>query len=144
MNVITNSVFIFIFIFVSLVIGIPGAEDNNIIKNKIFLFGGLFIFQMMLKFVYKIRYHCTDTNLKSIVNDSLLVGTYGIIGYSLFIDMLNMKNTRDMILPYTKNMNSHALLISAIISLFIMICIITSYVITGKSDTCENKNNAFL
>jgi hypothetical protein len=144
MNVITNSVFIFIFVFVSLVIGIPGTEDNNIIKNKIFLFGGLFIFQMMLKFVYKIRYRCTDTNLKFIVNDSLLIGTYGIIGYSLFIDMLNMENTRNIILPYTKNLNSHALLISTIISVFIMMCIIISYVITGKHDTCENKNNVFL
>lgn len=144
MNVITNSVFIFIFIFMSLVIGIPGGENNNIIKNKIFLFGGLFIFQMMLKFVYKIRYHCTNTNLKSIVNDSLLIGTYGIIGYSLFIDMLNMEYTRNIILPYTKNLNSHALLISTIVSLFIMMSIITTYVITGKNDTCENKNNMYL
>lgn len=141
MNIITNCLLIFIFVFVSIVIGVPGIEKNNIIKNKLFLFGGLFMFQLILKSTYKIRQQCHNTNLKTIVNESLMISIYGILGYSTFIDLLNMEKTRENIIPYLDNPNSHAFIISAIISLFILSCIVISYVVTGKKDNCDRNYN---
>ena len=138
MNIILNCLLIFIFIFVSIIIGIPGIESGNIIKNKIYLFGGLTLFQLILKSTYKIRNKCHNMDLKNIVNDSLIIGIYGIIGYSIFIDLLNMESTRDTVLPYLKNANSHAFLIASIISIFILACVILSYVVTNKNEQCNN------
>jgi len=138
MNIIINCLLIFIFIFVSIIIGIPGIESGNIIKNKIFLFGGLTMFELILKSTYKIRNKCTNVNLKNIINDSLIIAIYGVIGYSIFIDLLNMQSTRDTILPYLKNTNSHAFVISTIVSVFILCCVVLSYVVTGKSEKCNN------
>jgi energy-coupling factor transporter transmembrane protein EcfT len=144
MNIIVNCLLIFIFVFVSIVIGIPGIEVGNIFKNKLFLFGGLVLFQLILKSTYKIRNKCNGVDLKSIVNNSLMVGVYGVIGYSLFIDTLNMEKTRSIILPYLKNPNSHAFVISFIISTFILCCIILSYIVTGKKDDCDGNNNLII
>ena len=137
MNIIINCLLIFIFVFVSIIIGIPGIESDNIIKNKIFLFGGLVLFQLILKSTHKIRNKCNNGDLKSIINQSIMIGIYGVLGYSTFIDMLNMEQTRIVILPYLKNANSHAFVIASIISVFILGCIILSYVVTGKKEDCE-------
>ena len=92
---------------------------------------------MILNSTYKIRNKCNNADLKSIVNQSIMIGIYGILGYSTFIDTLNMTYTRDAILPYLKNPNSHAFVIASIISVFILCCIVLSYVVTGKKDDCE-------
>ena len=138
MNIIVNCLLIFIFIFVSIIIGVPGIEPGNLIKNKIFLFGGLTMFELILKSIYKIRNKCNNINLKHIINDSLIIGVFGVIGYSIFIDLLNMESTRNTILPYLKNPNSHAFVISVIISVFILCCVVLSYIVTNNNEKCNN------
>jgi hypothetical protein len=138
MNVITNSLLIFIFIFTSLIIGIPGLDNDNIFKNKIYLFAGLFIFQLLLKSIYKLKYKCSNIDIKIIINESIMMGIYSVIGYSLYIDLLNMASTRNYIIPHLDNKHSQVFIISSIISVFIMICLISSIIITGYKDECIN------
>jgi hypothetical protein len=136
MNIITNSVLIFIFIFVSLIIGVPGLENDNLLKNKFYLFCGVFIFQLMLKSIYKIKYNCKNREIKSIVNEAIITGIFSVIGYSIYIDLLNMSDTREIILPYVSNQNTHALLIASVISLFILCSKSVEIIVTNKKDEC--------
>ena len=136
MNVITNTLLIFIFIFVSLIIGVPGMDSDNIIKNKVFLLGGLFTFQLLLISTYKLRYKCKNIEIKEIINKSINVAILGIIGYSLHIDLLNMSSTRDIIIPYLQSQNSQAFVISSIISIFILGSLVINMIITGSRDEC--------
>lgn len=138
MNVITNTLLIFIFIFVSLIIGVPGIDSDNIIKNKVYLFGGILIFQLLLTSIYKLRYKCKNIDIKKITNESIMVGILSIIGYSIYIDLLNMSSTRYLIMPYLSSKNSHAFMISTIISIFILCSLIIDLVITGRKDECIN------
>lgn len=136
MNIIKNVLLIFVFLFVSIVIGIPGIETNNLIKSKIYLFGGVMIFQLLLKSMYKLRYRC-KTNLKSLINDSIITAILCVVGFSIFVDLINMEGTRDMIVPYLENKNTQALIISSIISSFVLSAKVVEIIITGKRDECE-------
>lgn len=138
MNILTNIIFIFIFIFISIIIGVPGIVHNNIIQNKIYLFGGVFIFQLLFKSIYKLRYKCKNIDIKTIINEALMMGILCVIGYSLYIDLLIMENTKQYILNFQGSDNSHtyAFLISIIISLFVLISKIIEIIITGKKDEC--------
>ena len=129
---------IFIFIFVSLIIGVPGINNDNIIKNKIYLFGGVFIYHLLIESIYKLRYKCKNIDIKSIINGSFLIAMLSIIGYSIHIDLLNMSSTRDIIIPYLKSNNSHAFVISSIVSIFILFSLIVDQIIVGKKDECIN------
>ena len=137
MNIIKNVLLIFVFLFVSIVIGIPGIETNNLIKSKIYLFGGAMIFQLLLKSMYKLRYKC-KTDLKSLINDAIITAVLCVVGFSVFIDLINMENTRNVIIPYLENKNTQAFIIAAIISVFVLSAKVIEIIITGKKDECES------
>jgi membrane protease YdiL (CAAX protease family) len=136
MNVLKNILLLFVFIFVSIVIGVPGLEANNLIKSKIYLFGGVMIFQLLLKSMYKLRYKC-KTDLKTLINEAIITAILSVVGFSIFIDLINMESTRDMIVPYLENKNTQSLIIASIISMFVLASKIIEIIITGQRDECE-------
>ncbi len=137
MNIITNTLLLFVFIYISLIIGVPGLEHANLIKDKIFLFCGIFIFQLLLKSIYKMRNKCKNIDIKSIIQESFFVAMLSVIGFSLYIDLLNMENTRPYIVSFIGNPNSHSFIISSIICSFILTSLVFNIIITGKKDECE-------
>jgi len=137
MNIITNTLLIFVFIYISLIIGVPGLEHANLIKDKLFLFTGIFIFQLLLKSIYKLRNRCKNIDIKNIIQESFLVAMLSVIGFSIYIDLLNMENTRSYIVSFLNNRNSHSFIISLVISSFILVSLIFDIIITGKKDECE-------
>jgi hypothetical protein len=118
MNVLFNLIFLFIYIYISLIIGIPGT-GSNIIINKLILFIGIFIYQFIIGFMSNIyKKHSLKKILKISFSNSLL----SIIGYSLYIDLLFM----NFISPkYINNQFTN----SAIITIFIISTIATSKII---------------
>lgn len=127
-----------------MIIGVPGLStdanngDTNLLKGKIYLFGGIMIFQLLLKSMYKLRYRC-KADLKSLINEAILTGILAVIGFSIFIDLINMKDTRDMIVPYLGNNYSQTFVISSIISLFILLAKVVEIIITGKKEECVSE-----
>jgi hypothetical protein len=92
MNILFNLIFLFIFIYISLIIGVPGTNDN-IIKNKLILFIGVFIYQFIVGFISKISKISKETkkhNIKEIFKTSIFTSLISIIGYSLYIDIILM------------------------------------------------------
>ena len=137
MNIITNTLFLFIFIYISLIIGVPGLEQSNLIKNKLYIFGGIFIFQLLLKSIYKLKNRCKNISIKEIIKESFIVSILSVVGYSVYIDLLTMDTTKEHILYYLTNPTSKCAVISGIISLFILASLIINIIITGKIDECE-------
>ena len=137
MNIITNTLFLFIFIYISLIIGVPGLEQSNLIKNKLYIFGGIFIFQLLLKSIYKLKNRCKNISIKEIIKESFIVSILSVVGYSVYIDLLTMDTTKEHILYYLTNPTSKCAVISGIISLFILASLIINIIITGKTDECE-------
>lgn len=139
MNIIKNVLLIFIFLLVFIIIGIPGMESNNLINTKLYLFGGIMIFQLLLKSMYKLRYKC-KISLKSILSDSIITGMSCVIGYSIFSDLITMENTKNIIIPYIENnTRSKAFVIATIITGFILCTKIIELIIWTKNDECETE-----
>ena len=120
MNILSTFVLQFFFIYLSLIIGIPGIDKNNILKNKIILFIGIFIFQIMINSITKIKEDC-KVSLNKLLIDAFFVSLVSIIGYSFYVDIVIMDPTNNFIKSLFANKQTNALLISAIISLFVFI-----------------------
>jgi hypothetical protein len=131
----------FIFIFISLLIGVPGTDKYNILKNKLILFCGIFIFQIFINSINKIKSRC-HAKLQNILNDSFFVSILSIIGYSIYTDLLIMENTKKFILPYLSNKHLTSLIISGIIASFIFLIKILQIILGGKEE-CSNKINEY-
>lgn len=86
MNLFTDALFILIYIFILFCLRMPNIESNNYIKHKVYLFFGIVLFVFILKLIKQIKNKCSvDTN--SIIRNSLIYATSGIIGYSIFTDL---------------------------------------------------------
>ena len=66
MQILSTLILQFIFIYLSLIIGVPGTDNYNIFKNKLILFCGIFIFETIIKALYKSRNHCKN-NFKNFI-----------------------------------------------------------------------------
>ena len=137
MQLLTTTVLQFIFMFLALLIGVPGSSENNLLKNKLLLFCGFFIFQIVINSVTNTQKNC-NTNISNIFNDSLFVALLSIIGYSIYIDLVTMKATQNLISPYLQNNHLSSLLITGIVVSFIFFVKIFQIVFIGKEQCANN------
>ena len=137
MQLLTTTVLQFIFMFLALIIGVPGSSKNNLLKNKLLLFCGFFIFQIVINSVTNTQKNC-NTNISNIFNDSLFVALLSIIGYSIYIDLVTMKATQNLISPYLQNNHLSSLLITGIVVSFIFFVKIFQIVFIGKEQCANN------
>ena len=87
MNILVNLFFLFIYVYLSLIFKFPNIATNNYILHKFYIFLSLFVFQFMLVMCTSTLNGCT-INLKDCAINALSVATSGIIGYSIYIDLL--------------------------------------------------------
>jgi len=141
MQILSTTILQFIFIFLSLLIGVPGSDKYNILKNKLLLFCGIFIFQIIIISLNKVNTRC-KVRIKDILNDAFFVSLLSIIGYSFYIDLLTMENTKQFIQPYLENNHMKSLLMSGVIVSFIFLIKLLQ-IIFGGNEECSNKENEF-
>ena len=141
MQILSTTILQFIFIFLSLLIGVPGSDKYNILKNKLLLFCGIFIFQIIIISLNKVNTRC-KVRIKDILNDAFFVSLLSIIGYSIYIDLLTMENTKKFIQPYLENNHMKSLLMSGVIVSFIFLIKLLQ-IIFGGNEECSNKENEF-
>ena len=104
----------FIYIYLSIIIGVPGTDKINLLKNKIILFTGIFIFELIINSFNK-------NNNNNIFNDSIFFAILSIVGYSFYIDLSIMENTKQIFQKINSDFNLNAITISLIISILILI-----------------------
>ena len=112
MNILFNLLFLFVYIFISLIIGVPGT-GNNILKNKLFLFCGIFLYQFIVEFMVKFSKN-ESIVFNNILKKSLYNAGISIFGYSIYIDLITMKYLTKIDNTFTK---------SAVISCIIILSI---------------------
>lgn len=139
MQLLTTTVLQFIFMFLSLIIGVPGSSENNLLKNKLLLFCGFFVFQIVVNSITNTQKRC-NSNISNLFNDSLFVALLSIIGYSIYIDLVTMKSTQNLVFPYLQNSHLSSLLITGIVVSFIFLVKVFQIVFIGKEE-CNNNNN---
>jgi hypothetical protein len=129
MNSIAKLLIFFIVIFLALLSGVFGKDHNNIIKNKLYLFTGIMIFQFILNLLAEYKKNDYDMDLNNIIGDSIEVATASVIGYSIYIDLLLMDSTKTKMIPYIGSKSKNSFSISCIIMFFVsMLTIIKSLI----------------
>ena len=115
MRILVHIIILFIFVYVLLMINIPQIAQNDYIKMKIYIFGGIFIFEFIVALITTIFKKCL-INIGKIIKNSLLTALICTIGYSIYNDLAWKSNP--LVINQTTNVQN--LTISIIIILFII------------------------
>jgi len=142
MQVLSTLILQFLFIYLSLIVGVPGTDEHNIMKNKLILFSGIFVFQTLIKSVSKVRVGCR-LSLKKLLLDSCMVALVSVVGYSFYIDLSIMDSTKELFSKFSKNGQLSALAISGIITGFILAIRIMQILVRGSIDECEDDREIY-
>jgi hypothetical protein len=108
----------FIYIYLSIIIGVPGTDKINVLKNKIILFTGIFIFELIIN---SFNNRKKINNNHNIFYDSIFFAVLSVVGYSFYIDLSIMENTKEIFKKINSDFNLNAITISLIISILILI-----------------------
>lgn len=136
MKLFINVLLQFFFIFISFIIGIPGIELNNtVIFNKLILFLGIFIYQLFIESIIKLKSKC-DTEISKLIYDSYFTSLLSIIGYSFYLDIIN--SDYNFLKDYTYGDYSNYFFISLIISVSVFFFKFIN--VFFEKNTCKNIN----
>jgi hypothetical protein len=123
----------FIYIYLSIIIGVPGTDNINILKNKIMLFTGIFIFELIIN-----SFNKKKNNNQNIFNDSIFFSILSIVGYSFYIDLSIMDNTKQIFQKINSDFNLNAITISLIISILILVFKVLKLLTNNNKKQCNN------
>ena len=124
----------FIYIYLSIIIGVPGTDKINLLKNKIILFTGIFIFELIINSFNK-KYN-TNNN---IFYDSIFFAILSIVGFSFYIDLSIMDNTKSIFQKFNSDLNLNAIIISLIISILILVFKVFKLLTPNNKKQCNYK-----
>ena len=125
MNIFTDIVFIFVYVFVLLHFNIIQPEKTTIAMQKLQIFLAVFIFASILYVIKSIRKQC-PINTWDAINSGLLIAMFAYIGHTLLFDFWYETGSRGFIENKIKN--------SSFLSLNILLLLFISFSIAiGKS-----------
>lgn len=136
MKILLNLILQFIFIYLALIIGIPGLNEDNIFKSKMILFIGIVIFQIFIKSSIKLKFKC-KFSIKKTLTESLFIGILAVFGYSFYLDMTNMNYTKDILESLEVNEYIPPFIISFIINFCILAILLFQMLFNIQIDKCE-------
>ena len=120
MNTLSNVLILMIFIYVSLVVGVPGTNTDNVLKQKFFLFAGITIFQFLLHVVTQIRNNPEKrVKVNDMISDSVQTASAAVIGFSIYIDLVSMAWSKVLVEPYLGSRHKNSLTITLTVISFI-------------------------
>jgi len=120
MNIIINIFLLFIFIYGTTLIGIPGLMHDNLILNKLYIFIGIFLFQLIFDLIENTK-NIKQKKLSEIIKDSVSIAIISVIGYSIYLDLLQMNSTHNIMSNITSTKYINSAILSGIISIFVFI-----------------------
>jgi hypothetical protein len=139
MNIFIHLVLMLIFIYALLLLNIPGIEYDNYLSRKLYLFFGVFLFEVIIVIILRAYKKCT-INMTLIVKNALIVALIAVVGYSIYNDLLLMQSP--LILNQTSP-NIRYLAVSSLIVFLVAICYFIEMLFTSSStdnDCIANAN----
>jgi len=89
MNIFTDLLFLFVYIFTLLYFQMPNVANNNYLTHKFYLFISIFGFYYIIQLIKRIRNGCS-VDPYIILQQSLNMALFCVLGYSLYVDLLYM------------------------------------------------------
>lgn len=118
MNIFTDLLFLFLFLYSVLFFKIPDIENDNYINHKFILFIAIFVFAFTTQIIAKLRNNCKIDHIDT-TSKSFQIAIASIIGYSLYIDLNVMEWSKDYLSSVINSKYSLYLVVSIIMIMFI-------------------------
>ena len=134
MNILLNILFLSLFTM-AIIYFLINVENNEYLKDKLIIFITLFFFQLSLQIITKIINKC-KIDIFEIANNCLRVAFAGTIGYSIYIDLTLMNETKNTFGPDPLNPHKSNWISSAVIILFITIVKVFELLLKSKHLDC--------
>ena len=120
MNTLSNVLILMIFIYVALIVGVPGTSTDNVLRQKFFLFAGITIFQFLLHVVTQIKKNPEKrVKVNDMISDSIQTSSAAVIGFSVYVDLVSMGWSKIMMEPYLGTRHKNSLVITLTIISFV-------------------------
>jgi hypothetical protein len=100
MNIFTDVVFIFVFVFVILHFGIINIRETNVVWQKLLMFLAVTMFTFLLYAMKSVRRQQT-VKPWDVINGALFVGLLTFIGHTIMFDMLYTQETQKWVTSFT-------------------------------------------
>jgi hypothetical protein len=119
MNVFTDVLFLFVYLIILFYFKVPDITNTNYLLHKLVIFISLLVFYYILEIIKKIKGKC-KIDQKKIMGEALNNSLYGVIGYSIYVDLMYMNFSK--ISGFTlKNDNERFAAASLVVSLFTLL-----------------------
>jgi ABC-type Mn2+/Zn2+ transport system permease subunit len=118
--------------------GLPNIKNKNYPIHKLLIFCNIFIFYYVIQIIKKIKKKC-DIDLYLISQNSLMMGIYCILGYSLYVDFIYWDKTKNMFGDIkTVDITKRYLIVATIITLFVLFIKLSELIFNQKQNDCDN------
>jgi hypothetical protein len=85
MNIFTDTLFLFVFVFTMLYFDLPNISDGHPILQKFYLFVSICLFYFVVQLIKKIKNKC-NIEPYALFQQSVMTGIICILGYSIYVD----------------------------------------------------------
>jgi len=106
-------------------------EMDSYIKNKIYLFVGVFCFHFSILMIEQLSKKCA-IDITQILKAAVARALYVVLGYSIYTDLMNMEDTRKYIISHTTEKT---------IGVFACVCIILFLAVVKSIELMFNSND---
>jgi hypothetical protein len=117
MDLLINILFLFVYLIVLFYFGMPDITNNNYLMHKALLFATISAFNYVFYLIKKMK-EGNKINYKKILANSIYYGLFGVVGYSIYIDLMYMNFSVGMNI---ESDNVRFVICSLIISLFTLL-----------------------
>lgn len=121
MNVLLNFIILSLFIVLVISMNIPQTDKSNYMLNKVYLFLGISILQVVVLLADKMTNKCKVSN-KEIIREATRYGLLAVVGYSFYIDIIFSSTLRDKYANYIDIPKKNLFFLTFIISGFVLGC----------------------
>ncbi|ATZ80500.1 hypothetical protein BMW23_0448 [Bodo saltans virus] len=120
MNAFTDILFLFVLLTVLFYFKLPNINNTNYILHKFIIFVCILAFSYIIELIKAIKTGC-KVDPKKILWESLNTALYGVIGYSLYVDLMYM-NISCFKLDSVVNADENRFIIASFVtSLFVLL-----------------------
>ena len=134
MNIFTDALFLYVFIFIILYFKVINLESDNYIKHKLYLFLAVTGFIYLVQIIKKIKSRCR-VDPKNLAFESIKLGTLATLGYSIYTDLVHM-NWSSEYMASIEEMNKKYLVVALIMITFIVIYQLVEMMFYVPTDEC--------
>lgn len=139
MNIFTNLLFIFIFVYIALYCQFPNINNDSYIFHKFIIFILLFCFQFIVQLLIKVKNKC-KININRIISKSMIIALLAVVGYSVYIDLNYMDYTKNYFESFAYDPKLIYLMATIMIILFISLYKIIETLFNVNQNKCTKYN----